>query len=153
MCAAAAGDCPRCLRRIGQCWQDNLIRIGKAALVAADGPDSHPLVYAVGAFPDDALFQHPRLGLGIFKIQVGVIDVIDDHLIQGFFDIPALNSGRVEQLPGGFFKLLAHNTLCSSAGNDCLSSCTLERSMSAQATPGPSSRLHRMSPHGSMIML
>ena len=100
--AAAPGNCPRRPGRIGQGRQDYLIGIGESGLLLADRPDSNTLADAVGAFPDDAFFKHPCFGLGSLEIQVGVVDVINDHLVQGVFDVPAVNPRRVEQLPGRF---------------------------------------------------
>ena len=157
---ALSGDGPGGAGRFGEGRQGNLVRIGKAGLLAGDGTHAHALVDAVMALAHDAVFQHPGFVPAELEVQIGIVHLPGEqaieHLLQG---ILVQFAGRQQRLAGDVQGLIAHVRIsqgilrCSSAGKWRRVLRTLSRSISAITKPEPRGRRSRTLPQGSTIML
>ena len=68
--------------RLAQGQQADLVRIGKAGLLTANGPDTNPLIDVVATVFDYAVFQHPGFVVTALEIEIAKVHLMPHQLTQ-----------------------------------------------------------------------
>ncbi|MNF64571.1 hypothetical protein D3C84_463070 [compost metagenome] len=89
----AAGGGHRLLQR----QQAQLVRVGEAGLLAADGAHTHTLIDVVAAILDDAVFQHPGLVPAALEIEVAELHLMAHQAAEQLLQPPFVEIVRGQQ--------------------------------------------------------
>ncbi len=87
--STGCGDAASGSHRLLQGQQAQLVRVGEASLLAADGAHPDPLIDVVAAILDDAIFQHPGLVPAALEIEIAELHLMahqaTEQLLQAHF--------------------------------------------------------------------
>ena len=83
--------------------QSNFIRIGKARLVAADGPYADALVDTVRALFDNAVFQRPGLETAYLKVELRIVDRVTHDAAEDPRQVIVIQPRPVKNFCPGYF--------------------------------------------------
>lgn len=77
--------------------QAQLVRVGEAGLLAADGAHPDPLVDVVAAILDDAVFQHPGLVPAALEIEVAELHLMAHQAAEQLLQAPFVQIVRANK--------------------------------------------------------
>ncbi len=83
--------------RLLQRQQAQLVRVGEAGLLAADGAHPDPLIDVVAAILDDAIFQHPGLVPAALEIEIAELHLMAHQAAEQLLQAPFVEIVRGQQ--------------------------------------------------------
>ncbi len=86
--STGSGDATGGSHRLLQRQQAQLVRVGEAGLLAADGAYPDPLIDVVAAILDDAIFQHPGLVPAALEIEVTELHLMAHQAAEQLLQAP-----------------------------------------------------------------
>ncbi len=95
--STGSGDATGGSHRLLQRQQAQLVRVGKAGLLAADGAHPHTLIDVVAAILDDAIFQHPGLVPAALEIEIAELHLMTHQAAEQLLQAPFVEVVRGQQ--------------------------------------------------------
>ncbi len=95
--STCGGDAASGSHRLLQRQQAQLVRVGEAGLLAADGAHTDTLIDVVAAILDDAIFQHPGLVPAALEIEIAELHLMAHQAAEQLLQAPFVEVVRGQQ--------------------------------------------------------
>ena len=95
--STGCGDAASGGHRLLQGQQAQLVRVGEAGLLAADGAHPDPLIDVIAAILDDAIFQHPGLVPAALEIEIAELHLMAHQAAEQLLQAPFVEIVRGQQ--------------------------------------------------------